>query len=80
MAKKEDILKTLPKDLIIYGGHMLLCNSTLYIHKYRKVGRKKYFILDTKKNYLKIFKLGKKKACMNPQLLSMNPKLLKGPR
>jgi len=41
---------------------------------------KKYFIFDTKKNYLKIFKPGKKKACVNPQLLGVNPKLLKGPR
>ena len=45
VAKKEDTLKTLPKDLIIYGEHMLSCNSTLYIHKYRKVGRSISFLI-----------------------------------
>ena len=60
MARKKAKLKTLPKDFIVYGGHTLSCNSILYIHKYREVGREKnYFILDTKKTYLKISKRGK---------------------
>ena len=78
MARKKAKLKTLPKDFIVYGGHTLSCNSILYIHKYREVGREKnYFILDTKKTYLKISKGESKKMCV---CVCVNPRLLKGPR
>lgn len=72
MAEKDN-LKTLQRDFIICGGHMMSCNSILYIDKYRKVKRE-YFIFNTKKNYLKISNQGKqKKVCL------CKCQLLKGP-
>lgn len=78
MATIQDHLKTLQKDFIIYAGHTL---SLLYLHKYKEVGREKYFIFHTKKNYLKISNQEKARkwvcACVCE---SVSSKLLKCPR